>query len=132
MKESFFVQARIWVRLLELLLEFLNVEVFAGVTRSFGVLLPIDLTIASKRCLTYACICIGVAEGVDMLEVVTFHSKLGVHNQKLIYETILFACFHCLKYRHKASHYPNSKENRKMKPSVSSSGKDNSGKDKKV
>ena len=129
MNESFFLQALVWVRLLELPLEFWNEDVFVGVARSFGMLLSIDLTTASKRCLSYAHICIGVGEGVDMPEVVTFHSKLGVHNQKLIYETIPFACFHCLKSRHKANQCPKSKVERKKSNHVSISGKDNLGKD---
>ena len=131
MKESFFERAPIWVRLPELPLEFWNEEVFVGVASSFGELLSINLTTASKRHLTYAHICIGVVEGVDMLEYVSFHSKLGVHKQKMIYKMILFAYFNCLKYGHKANKCPNPKADKKMKPFASSSGKVSSGKDKK-
>ena len=35
-----------------------------------------------------------------------FHSKLGVHVQKLIYEIVPFACFLCLKAGHKANQCP--------------------------
>ena len=85
LNNSFFVQAPIWVRLLELPLQFWDENVFVGVANSFGELLSIYLIITSKRFLTYAHICIGVREGVDMLETMTFHSKLGVQVQKLIY-----------------------------------------------
>jgi hypothetical protein len=73
------LQAPVWVRLPELPLEFWNEDVFMGVASSFGVLLSIDPIIASRRRLTYAHICIVVGEGVDMPEVVSFHSNLETY-----------------------------------------------------
>ena len=93
------MQAPIWVKLQELLLEFWNADVFVGLASSFRELLSIDSIKASKRCPTYAQICIGVREGADMPEIVAFHSKLGVHVKKLIYEMVPFACFLCFKSR---------------------------------
>ena len=103
---SFFVQALVWVRLPELPLEFWNEDIFWGLARNFGELLSIDPIIASKRCLNYARIYIGVREGTDMPETVAFHSKLGVHIRKLIYEIVPFACFLCLKVGHKVNQCP--------------------------
>ena len=73
-----------------------------GIVRTFGKLLSMDLITASTCHLNYAHICIRVSEGTDMPEFIALHSKLGVHNQKIIYETIPFACFLCLKAGHKA------------------------------
>ena len=110
--DSFFVQAPIWVKLQELLLEFWNEDVFVGLASSFRELLSIDSIKASKRCPTYVQICIGVREGADMPEIVAFHSKLGVHFQKLIYEMVPFACFLCLKCGHKTNQCPKDKVER--------------------
>ena len=121
LNDSFFVQAPIWVRLPKLPLKLWNEDVFVGVANSFGEILSVDLTIASKRQLTYAHICIGVREGVEMPETVTFHSKLGVHVQKLIYEMVPFACFLYFKFGHKASQCPKDKvERKKSKPTSTS------------
>ena len=114
LNESFFQQAAIWVRLLELPLEFWNEDVFAGVASMFGELLSLDPVTASKGRLTYARICIGVKEGVDMPDVVYFQSKLGSHSQKIIYESVPFACFHCLKHGHKAFQCPMAKKEKKI------------------
>ena len=102
-------------------MEFWNDTIFAGVAKSFGELLLIDLTTVSKRRLTFSCICVGVVEGVDMPDFVSFHSKLGVHKQKMTYEMIPFVCFNCLKSRHKASKCPNAKEVKKGPPPTSTS-----------
>ena len=74
-----------------------------GLARSFGELLSIDPITTSKICLNYARICIGVREGIDMPDTLAFHSKLGVHVQKLIYETVPFSCFLFLKAGHNAN-----------------------------
>ena len=65
-----------------------------------------DLITASKKCLNFSHIYIGIREGKDMPETMAFHSKLGVHIQKLIYETIPFAFFLFLKVGHKAHQCP--------------------------
>ena len=103
MNNSFFVQAPIWVRLPELPLEFWNEGIFVGLASTFGEILSIDPITTSKRCLNYACICIGVREGTDMPKNMAFHSKIGVHVQKLIYEIVPFAYFLYLKAGHKAN-----------------------------
>ena len=102
-----------------------------SVASSFRELLSISLTTTSKKFLTYAHICVGILEGVDMLKYVSFHSKLGVYKKKMIYEMISFTFFYCLKSRHKANQCPNSKADKKEKSSTSSSGKVPSGQDKK-
>ena len=102
LNDSFFVQAPVWVRLPKLPLEFWNEDIFVGIARTFGELLSIDPTTASKRRLNFSRICIGVREGTDMPVSIALHSKLGVHTQKLIYETIPFAYFLYLKAGHKA------------------------------
>ena len=107
LNDSFFAQAPMWVRLPELPLEYWNEDVFGGIARTFGELLSMDPITASKHHLNFARICIGVREGIDMPESVALHSKLGVHNQKIIYETIPFACFLYLKAGHKAHQCPN-------------------------
>lgn len=76
LKDSFFVQAPVWVRLLAFPLEFWNEDVFVGVEKSFSEILSIDLIMTSRRRLTYARICIIVREGDDMPKVVCFHFKL--------------------------------------------------------
>lgn len=96
-------------------MEFWNEDVFIGVARSFGDLLSIDLITKPRRRLTYAHICIGVVEGVDMPEVVSFHSKLEIHVQKLVYESVPFACFHCLKKGHQAKQCLKAKEEKNRK-----------------
>ena len=106
LNDSFFVQAPVWVRSPKMPLEFWNEDVFVGLARYFGEILSIDLIIASKRCLNYVHICIGVREGTYMPETMVFHSKLGVHVQKMIYETMFFACFLCLKSSHKENQCP--------------------------
>ena len=116
LNDSFFSQAPVWVRLPELPLEYWNEDVFGGIARTFGELLSTDPITASKRRLNFARICIGVREGTDMPEFVALHSKLGVHNQKIIYETIPFACFLCLKAGHKALQCPSAAKKKITKP----------------
>ena len=53
-----------------------------------------------------------------MPEFIALHSKLGVHNQKIIYETIPFACFLCLKAGHKAHQCPNEAKKKLTKPVI--------------
>ena len=118
------MQALVWVRLLELPLEFWNEDVFRGVANSFGELLSIHSIIASRSRLTYAWICIGVREGDYMPEVVSFHSKLGTHTQQLDYESVHFSCFHFLKSGHKANQFPKVKAEKKRIPSSSNLGKE--------
>ena len=48
-----------------------------------------------------------------MPDVVCFQSKLGSHTQKIIYESIPFACFHFLKHGHKAFQCPLAKKEKK-------------------
>ena len=106
LNDSFIVQALVWVRLHELPLDFWNEDIFVGLARTFGELLSTNPNIASKCHLNYPCLCIGVREGIDMPETMAFHSKLGVHIQKMIYETVPFAFFLYLKAGHKASQCP--------------------------
>lgn len=80
LNDSFLTQAPIWVRLPEFPLEFWNEDVFVGLVSTFDELLSIDPIIASKHCLKFSRICIGVKEGTNMTVSVAFHSKLGVHN----------------------------------------------------
>lgn len=110
LNDSFFIQASVWVRLLEFPLEYWNEELFVGLASSFGVLLSIDPVTASRKRFTYARICIGVKVGVDMPESVSLHSKLGVHVQKLIYESIPFSFFLCKKGGHSAKKCPSVQE----------------------
>ena len=91
-----------------------------GIAQTFGELLSTDPITTSKCHIYFAYICIGVSEGTYMPAIVDLHSKLGVHTQKLIYETIPFACFLCLKAGHKAHQCP-SVEKRKPTKSDSSS-----------
>ena len=79
LNESFFQKAPVWVRLLELSMEFWNEDVFMGVASTFGELLSINPITTSKSRLTYARIYVGLREGDDMPEVVVFQSKLGTH-----------------------------------------------------
>lgn len=106
LNDSFLMQAPVWVRLPEFPLEFWNEDVFVGLASTFGELLSTDPITASKRHLKFSRICIGVREGIDMPAFMAFHSKLGVHNQKLVYETIPFTYFLCLKADHKANQCP--------------------------
>lgn len=73
---------------------------------SFGDLLSIDLVMIAKKRLTYARICVGVTEGYDMPQVIEFQSHLGSRIQKIDYESVPFACFHCKKVGHKANLCP--------------------------
>ena len=57
-----------------------------------------------------------------MPAIVDLHSKLGVHTKKLIYETIPFACFLCLKAGHKAHQCPSVEKRKPMESN--SSGKE--------
>ena len=116
LNESFFQQALIWVRFPQLPLKFWNEDVFSRVASTFGELLSLDLIMTLKGRLTYARICVGVKEGVDMPDVVYFQSKLGSHTQKIVYESVPFACFHCLKHGHKAFQCPIAKKEKKIPP----------------
>ena len=120
LNDSFFVKAPILVNLQDLPLEFWSEDVVVKVASSFRELLSIGQIITSKRWLTYAQICIGVREGVDMPKIVAFHSKLGVYVQKIIYEMVSFACFLCFKSGHKTNQCPKDKAKRsKSKPTSS-------------
>lgn len=90
----------------EMPLEFWNEDVFVGLASTFGELLSIDSITASKCCLNFSRMYIGVREGTYMPVFMAFHSKLGVHNQKLVYETITFTYFLCLKADHKENQCP--------------------------
>ena len=61
-----------------------------------------------------------------MPKFVALHSKLGVHNQKIIYETIPFACFLYLKAGHKALHCPNAAKKKITKPVIPDQSKKSS------
>jgi hypothetical protein len=65
---------------------------------------------AARKRFTYARICIGVKAGVDLPETVSLHSKLGIHVQKIIYESIPFTCFLCKKAGHTAKKCPTVQE----------------------
>ena len=67
-----------WVKLLGMPLEFWVEDVFQGIASTFEELLSMDLFIVSRRRLAYARICVGVIQGVDMLDSITLQSKLGV------------------------------------------------------
>jgi hypothetical protein len=110
LNNSFFVQVPVWVKLPELPLEYWNEELFVGLAHSFGVLLSIDPVTAARKRFTFARICIGVKAGVDLPDIVSLHSKLGIHVQKIIYESIPFACFLCKKAGHTAKKCPSVQE----------------------
>ena len=52
--------------------------VFQGIANAFGELLCMDLVTVSRRRLTYARICVGVLQGMDMPEVISLKSELGI------------------------------------------------------
>lgn len=93
MQDDLTVQAPVWVKLLGLPLEFQMEDMFKGIENVFGELLSMDPIIVSRRCLTYAKICVRIHQGVDMLDSITLHSKLGSWVQKIEYESIPFAYF---------------------------------------
>ena len=59
-----------------------------------------------------------------MLEVVCFHSKPGMHIQKMDYESVPFTCIHCLKLGHKVNHFPKVKDKKTRKSSISKTRKE--------
>ena len=106
LNNDFQSQAPIWIRLSELPLEYWHEDVFDGIARTFRELLSIDPVTVAKKRLTYARICIGVNEGQDMPQFLELQSRLGNRSQKIVYESVPFACFHYKKAGHKAGSCP--------------------------
>jgi hypothetical protein len=106
LNNDFHSQVPVWIRLPELPLEYWHEDVFDGIARTFGELLSIDPVTAAKKRLNYARICVGVNEGQDMPQVLELQSRLGNRSQKIDYESVPFACFHCKKAGHKAGSCP--------------------------
>lgn len=77
MQDEMNVQAPVWVNLLGFPLEFWVDDVFRGIANVFGELLSKHLVLVSRRRLTYARICVGIKQGVDMLKSIILQSKLG-------------------------------------------------------
>lgn len=98
--DEFVVQVPIWIKLPGLPMEYWEEDMFAGIDNAFGELLSIDPVTASKRRLIYARIRVGVGPDTDMPEEIEIDSKLGKWMQKIIYESIPFACFHCKRVGH--------------------------------
>ncbi|XP_059075280.1 uncharacterized protein LOC131875230 [Cryptomeria japonica] len=99
-EDKFLVQVPIWIKLPGLPMEYWEEDVFTGIANSFGELITIDLVTASRRRLIYARIYVGVGAKTDMPEEIEIESKLGKWMQKIVYESIPFACFHCKKVGH--------------------------------
>lgn len=68
MNDSLLAQVPVWVKLLGLPLEYWAESIFSGIANSFGELLSIDPVTASKRRLTHARFCVGIAHDADMPE----------------------------------------------------------------
>ncbi|XP_059076809.1 uncharacterized protein LOC131876053 [Cryptomeria japonica] len=77
MSESLLVQVPVWVKLPGLPLEYWVESIFSGIASSFGELLSIDPITASRRSLTNARFCVGIAHDADMPEQIDIVSKLG-------------------------------------------------------
>ena len=75
-------------------------DVFKGIANTFEELLSLDSITVSRRRLNYARFCVGVSRGIDLLKSITLKSKVEVWDQRLEYESIPFACFHCKKIGH--------------------------------
>ncbi|XP_059075138.1 uncharacterized protein LOC131855840 [Cryptomeria japonica] len=115
LNESFFVQALVWVRLLDLPLEFWVEDVFKGIASSFGELLFMDPIIVARRRLTFVRISVGVMQGMDMPLSIEINSRLGKWVQPMQYESVPFACFHYKKSGHTARKCPLQAINEKEK-----------------
>ncbi|XP_059076651.1 uncharacterized protein LOC131875931 [Cryptomeria japonica] len=100
MNDSLLAQVPVWVKLPGLPLEYWAESIFSGIESSFGELLLIDPVTTSKRRLTHARFCVGIAHDADMPEEIDIVSKLGMWKQLIEYESIPFACFHCKKVGH--------------------------------
>lgn len=122
MNDSLLAQVPVWIKLPGLPLEYWAESIFSRIASSFGELLSIDPVTASKRRLTHARFCVGVAPEADMPEQIDLVSKLGTWKQHIEYETIPFACFHCKKVGHWAKSSPNKQkvEPKKLKPQIES------------
>ncbi|XP_059074966.1 uncharacterized protein LOC131874996 [Cryptomeria japonica] len=66
MSDYLLVQVLVWVKLLGLPLEYWAESIFSGIESSFGELLSIDPITTSRRRLTHAIFCVGIAHDVDM------------------------------------------------------------------
>ncbi|XP_057864416.2 uncharacterized protein LOC131072293 [Cryptomeria japonica] len=106
MSDSLLVQVPVWVKLPGLPLEYWAESIFSGIASSFGELLSIDPVTTSRRGLTHARFCVGIAHDVDMPEQIDIVSKLGTWKQQIEYESIRFACFHYKKVGHWAKNCP--------------------------
>lgn len=106
LNESFFVQALVWVRLLSLPLEFWVKDVCKGISSSFVELLSLDPITMARRRLTFARICVGVMQGMDMPLSIEINSRLGKWVQPMEYESVPFAYFHCKKLGHTTKKCP--------------------------
>ena len=73
---------------------------FKGIANTFGELLSLDPVTISRRILNYVKKILGVLRGVDLPESISLKSKLGIWDQRIEYESIPFACFHCKKVGH--------------------------------
>ncbi|XP_059066154.1 uncharacterized protein LOC131857513 [Cryptomeria japonica] len=106
MNDSLLAQVPVWVKLPGLPLEYWVESIFSRIASSFGELLSIDPVMASKRRLTHARFCVGIAHDADMPKEIDIVSKLGTWKQLIEYESIPFACFHCKKEGHWAKSCP--------------------------
>ncbi|XP_057846960.2 uncharacterized protein LOC131056719 [Cryptomeria japonica] len=106
LNESFFVQVSVWVKLSGLPLELWVEDVFKGIASSFGELLSMDPITTARRRLTFARICVGVMQGMDMPLSIKINSRLGKWIQPMEYESVPFACFHYKKSGHTARKCP--------------------------
>ncbi|XP_059070730.1 uncharacterized protein LOC131860351 [Cryptomeria japonica] len=106
MSDSLLVQVPVWVKLPGLPLEYWVESIFLDIASSFGDLLSIDPITASRRRLTHARFCVGIAHDADMLEQIDIMSKLGTWKQHIEYESIPFVCFHYKKASRWAKHCP--------------------------
>ncbi|XP_059068244.1 uncharacterized protein LOC131858811 [Cryptomeria japonica] len=120
LSDSILKNVPVWVRHLGLPLEYGNEDVFNGLANSFGELLSIDPTMASRRMLVFARIYVGVYQYANLSSSIEIQSKLGTWVQAIEFESIPFACFKCRKLRHWAKRCPlnvsKEKENPQPKP----------------
>ncbi|XP_057871276.2 uncharacterized protein LOC131077740 [Cryptomeria japonica] len=93
-------EAPIWVILPGLPMELWGEEIFAGIVTCFGEITSIDPMTAAKRRLVYARMCVNNKQSTNMPGEIDLFSKLGRWVQKVEYESIPFACFHCQKVGH--------------------------------
>jgi hypothetical protein len=83
LNESFVESALVWIKLLELSMEFWNENIFKGIAGILGELLAIDSAAAARTRLVHARLCVNIAKDLNLPKHIDISSRLGVWHQSI-------------------------------------------------